>query len=152
MQEILTSLQEHYDYILIDSPPVKLLSDTMLLSTMVDGVALVVSSPETSKYVVKEAHARLSYAQAKILGVILNRVKLQSGDSAFYDYASHASGPSKKKAGSKSPFDRALARFPLEQYGLKAQSDGNAKRKRTGEESERENHMTDGDGHGNDGS
>ena len=135
MQEILASLQERYDYILIDSPPVKLLSDTMLLSTMVDGVVLVVCSQETSKYVVKEAHARLSYARAKILGVILNRVKLQSGDSAFYDRPSHSYGTSNKKGGSKSPLDRALARFPLEEYGLTAQSDGNEKHKITGKES-----------------
>src|SRR5262249_51670452 len=40
MQEILASLQEHYDYILIDSPPVMLVSDAVLLSTVVDGVML----------------------------------------------------------------------------------------------------------------
>ena len=85
MQEILASLREHYDYILIDSPPVMPVSDAVLLSTIVEGVVLVVNSQETSKYVVKEVHARLSYARAKILGVLLNRVNLQSGDYA-YDY------------------------------------------------------------------
>jgi len=83
MQELLTSLQKHYDYILIDSPPVTLVSDAVLLSTIVDGVVLVVNSQETSKYVVKEARSRLSYARAKILGVLLNRVNLQSGDQAY---------------------------------------------------------------------
>src|SRR5439155_6072890 len=126
MQEILASLQAHYDYILIDSPPVKLLSDTMLLSTMVDGVVLVVNSQETSKYVVNEAHARLSYARAKILGVILNRVNLPSGDSALYDRPSasysttHEKGTTYEKGGSKSLLYRALARFPMEEYWLRA--------------------------------
>jgi capsular exopolysaccharide synthesis family protein len=84
MQEFLASLQEHYDYILIDSPPVMPVSDAVLLSTIVDGVVLVVNTQETSKYVVKGARTRLSYARAKILGVVLNRVNLQSGDYVYY--------------------------------------------------------------------
>jgi succinoglycan biosynthesis transport protein ExoP len=84
MQETVTSLQEQYDYILIDSPPVMQLSDAVLLSTMVEGVVLVVSSQETPKYVVREACSRLNYARAKILGVMLNRVNLRSGDYAYY--------------------------------------------------------------------
>jgi polysaccharide biosynthesis transport protein len=84
MQEIVASLREQYDYILIDSPPVMQVSDAALLATIVDGVVLVVHSQETPKYVVRDAHARLSYARAKILGVILNRVNLRSGDYAYY--------------------------------------------------------------------
>jgi capsular exopolysaccharide synthesis family protein len=141
MQEILASLQEHYDYILIDSPSLKPLSDTMLLSSMVDGVVLVVNSQGTSKYVVKEARARLSYARAKILGVILNRVDLPSGDSALYDgnsdsySATHEKDTTYEKGGSKSPFYRALARFPMEEFWLRAKSDGNEKHKGAGKES-----------------
>jgi polysaccharide biosynthesis transport protein len=84
MQETVTALQEQYDHILIDSPPVMQLSDAVLLSTMVDGVVLVVSNQETPKYVVREACSRLNYARAKILGVMLNRVNLRSGDYAYY--------------------------------------------------------------------
>ncbi|HYY16643.1 MAG TPA: capsular biosynthesis protein, partial [Gammaproteobacteria bacterium] len=84
MQETVASLREQYDYILIDSPPVMQVSDAALLATIVDGVVLVVHSQETPKYVVRDAHARLSYARAKILGVMLNRVNLRSGDYAYY--------------------------------------------------------------------
>jgi capsular exopolysaccharide synthesis family protein len=84
MQETVASLREQYDYILIDSPPVIQMSDALLLSTIVDGVVLVVSSQETPKYVVREARSRLSYARAKILGVTLNRVNLRRGDYAYY--------------------------------------------------------------------
>jgi capsular exopolysaccharide synthesis family protein len=84
MRETIASLQQHYDYILIDSPPVMQVSDAMLVSTMVHGVVLVVNSQETPKNVVKEACARLGYAQAEILGVMLNRVNLRSGDYAYY--------------------------------------------------------------------
>jgi capsular exopolysaccharide synthesis family protein len=84
MQETVASLREQYDYILIDSPPMMQVSDALLLATIVDGVVLVVSSQETPKYVVRDARSRLSYARAKILGVMLNRVNLRSGDYAYY--------------------------------------------------------------------
>jgi polysaccharide biosynthesis transport protein len=90
MQETIASLREGYDYILIDSPPVMQVSDAVLLSTMVEGVVLVVSSQQTPKDVAKEACARLNYARAKILGVVLNRVDLRSRDYAYY-YSSYTS-------------------------------------------------------------
>ena len=83
MHEILTSLREDYDYIFIDSPPIMAVTDTVLLSTMVDGVVLVVNSQGTPKQVVKEACARLSYARAKILGVALNRATMRNGDHVY---------------------------------------------------------------------
>lgn len=90
MHQTLISLQEHFDYILIDSPPVLSASDAVLLSTMVDGVVLVVSGRETPKQVVKAALSRLAFAQAKILGVALNRVDMRSGDyPEYYVYRSH---------------------------------------------------------------
>jgi capsular exopolysaccharide synthesis family protein len=84
MHETLTSLQEHYEYILIDSPPTIIVSDAVLLSTMVDGVVLVVSGQETPRDVVKEACSRLRYARAKILGVVLNRMDIRDGDYTIY--------------------------------------------------------------------
>ena len=59
-------------------------TDAVLLSTLVEGVVLVVNSQGTPKQVVKEAHARLTYARAKVLGVVLNRVNLRSGDYAYH--------------------------------------------------------------------
>jgi len=84
MHETLTALQEHYDYIFVDSPPLMPVSDAVLLSTMVDGVVQVVSGQKIAKHVVQEGLARLGYAQAKILGVLLNRMNIQSDDYAYY--------------------------------------------------------------------
>lgn len=84
MRESLAFLREQYDYILIDSPPVIPVSDAVLLSTMVEGVVFVVGGQQTPKHVVREAQARLGYARAKVLGVVLNRVDVQNGDYAYY--------------------------------------------------------------------
>src|SRR5262249_9436574 len=63
MRALLASFQEQYDYILIDSPPVMLASDAMLLATMVDGVVLVANAQRTPKQVVRAARTRLSCAR-----------------------------------------------------------------------------------------
>jgi succinoglycan biosynthesis transport protein ExoP len=84
MRETLTSLQGEHDYILIDSPPVMLVSDAVLLSTVVEGVVLVVDVQETPKQVIREACTRLNYARAKLLGTVLNRVDIRKGAYAYY--------------------------------------------------------------------
>jgi capsular exopolysaccharide synthesis family protein len=84
MRTVLEALQEQYDYILIDSPPVMLASDTMLLSTMVDGVVLVANAQRTPRQVVRDARTRLTCARARILGVVLNQLPMRHRDYAYY--------------------------------------------------------------------
>jgi Mrp family chromosome partitioning ATPase len=86
MQEILTVLQQQFDYVLIDSPPVMAVSDAILLSTMVDGVVVVADTQKTPRNLVRGARVRLSYARAKILGVVLNRLDVQNGGYTGYYY------------------------------------------------------------------
>jgi polysaccharide biosynthesis transport protein len=84
MHEVLTHLREQFDYIFIDSPPLIAVSDAVRLSTMVDGVVLVVKGQETTRDGLKETCSRLRYARAKILGVVLNRVDMKNGDYRYY--------------------------------------------------------------------
>jgi polysaccharide biosynthesis transport protein len=90
MADTLSELQAHYDYVFLDAPPVIPVSDAILLSSMVDGVVLVVGGQKTPKRLVRNARKRLGAAQAKILGVVLNRVNLQSGDYSDYYYYYHS--------------------------------------------------------------
>jgi capsular exopolysaccharide synthesis family protein len=84
MYEVLLALREEYDCIFIDSPPVMPVSDALMLSTLVDGVVLVIDGQKTPRNVVKGAQARLAQARAKILGVVLNRINMQRGDYSYY--------------------------------------------------------------------
>jgi capsular exopolysaccharide synthesis family protein len=84
MRTVLEALQEQYDYVLIDSPPVLLASDAMLLSTMVDGVVLVANAQRKPRQVVRDARTRLTCARARILGVVLNQLPMRSRDYAYY--------------------------------------------------------------------
>jgi polysaccharide biosynthesis transport protein len=83
MRDALDNLKERFDFVFIDSPPVMPVSDAIVLSTMVDGVVYVVRGQETPKHMVKAAISQLrNDHQAKILGVLLNRVDVRS---AYYD-------------------------------------------------------------------
>ncbi len=84
MHQVVTQLQQIYDYIVIDSPPVIPVSDALLLSTIVDGVMLVTNASRTPKQQVKAARARLEYARAKIFGTVLNRVRIHQSEYHYY--------------------------------------------------------------------
>ena len=84
MHETMAALRQNYDYIFLDTPPVMPVSDALLLATLVDGVIVVVAGQQTPKHLVKETRMRLQYARAKILGVVLNKIDMHSGDYGYY--------------------------------------------------------------------
>ena len=73
MRSILAAAASSFDHVLIDSPPILPVSDSVVLSTLVDGVVMVVSA-QTAKNLVRDACARLIYVGSKVLGVVLNNV------------------------------------------------------------------------------
>lgn len=85
MRELLGYVRERFDYILIDSSPVIPVSDAVVIAAMVDGVVMVINGHRTPKQIVKAACARLEYARARILGVLLNQVDLRSPHFAYYN-------------------------------------------------------------------
>jgi polysaccharide biosynthesis transport protein len=84
MHQVVTQLQQVYDYLVIDSPPVMPVSDALLLSTIVDGVLLVTNASRTPKQQVKAARARLDYARAKVFGTVLNRIRVHHSEYQYY--------------------------------------------------------------------
>jgi polysaccharide biosynthesis transport protein len=84
MRQTLESLAAHFSFIVIDSAPVSSITDSVLLSTMVDGVVLVVGGQKVSWPVVRKAYERLVYVRAKILGVILNGVNIENPEYKEY--------------------------------------------------------------------
>lgn len=98
MKEMLEMLSERYDHILIDSPPLINVTDPVILSTMVDGVILVVQSNKTSRDIVRRARQELATVGAKIFGVVLNNVDLRRDGYSDYYYYRYYSGYGKDEA------------------------------------------------------
>jgi capsular exopolysaccharide synthesis family protein len=92
MKDMLRDLATQYDHILIDSPPLINVTDPVILSTMVDGVILVVHGGKSTRDVVRRARQELSTVGAKIFGVVLNNVDLRRDGYDNYYYYRYYSG------------------------------------------------------------
>jgi capsular exopolysaccharide synthesis family protein len=89
MRKLLGLLSERFAHIIIDSPPAISFTDASILSTMVDGVMLVVHGGRSSRAVVRRAKQQLLDVGANIFGVVLNNVKVESQDYYYSGYYSH---------------------------------------------------------------
>ncbi|HSE33841.1 MAG TPA: polysaccharide biosynthesis tyrosine autokinase [Pyrinomonadaceae bacterium] len=89
MRKLLSLLSERFAHIIIDSPPAISFTDASILSTMVDGVMLVVHGGRSSRAVVRRAKQQLLDVGAHIFGVVLNNVKVESQDYYYSGYYSH---------------------------------------------------------------
>ncbi|MGH9833876.1 MAG: CpsD/CapB family tyrosine-protein kinase, partial [Blastocatellia bacterium] len=103
MKELLRELWAKYDHILIDSPPLINVTDPVILSTMVDGVILVVQAGRSTREVVRRARQELSTVGAKIFGVVLNNldIKREGYDSYSATYGSYGYGDGREEIGRK---------------------------------------------------
>ena len=84
MRRLVATLQSNYTHVVVDSPPISSFTDGVLISTMVDGVLLVVHGGKSSRHIVRRSKQLLSDVGAKIFGVVLNNVNLQSHDYYYY--------------------------------------------------------------------
>ena len=84
MEHLLTQLEEKYDYIILDTPPVNAVTDSKILSTKVDGTILVVKYGYTKKDGVIEAVKGLRAVKANIIGTVFNGEENQRGK--YYHY------------------------------------------------------------------
>ena len=89
MRRMLAALAERFTHIVIDSPPAISFTDASILSTLVDGVMLVVHGGRSSRAVVRRAKQQLVDVGANIFGVVLNNVKLDSPDYYYSGYYSN---------------------------------------------------------------
>jgi succinoglycan biosynthesis transport protein ExoP len=84
MSKLLRLFQKHYDHVVVDSPPISSFTDGVLIASMVDGVILVVSAGRTSRQVARRARQLVLDVGARIFGVVLNNVNLNSQDNYYY--------------------------------------------------------------------
>ncbi|MFA9396919.1 MAG: CpsD/CapB family tyrosine-protein kinase [Clostridiaceae bacterium] len=83
--------ENKYERIIIDSPPLNAVTDAQILSSLVDGVVLVVAANQTEVESAKKAKDLLDKVNANILGVVLNKSekghgKKYAGNGYYYYY------------------------------------------------------------------
>ena len=86
MVDILNELKQHFDYVLVDTPPVMPVTDAAVVSAKVDGTIMVIASGAVSPAIAVEAKTRLEQAGAHLLGVVLNKVDVAANSHYGYGY------------------------------------------------------------------
>ena len=115
MQSLIARCAEQYTYVVIDSPPILSVTDSVIVARDADAVVLVVRHGKSNKHVVRRARDLLIRSGAAITGIVLNAIDVSSPEYygyygySKYNYAASDSGtwePSENGVGVGSKTDR----------------------------------------------
>jgi len=86
MKDLMLTLRDTYDFVLVDAPPLLPVTDAALLAALADGAILIVRHGKTSRELVEMSSERLESVGARLLGVVINMVPQKGGSSYGYGY------------------------------------------------------------------
>ncbi len=86
MQNFLDDMRRRFDMIILDSPPIISVTDSEILSRMVDGTILIVSAESTEVEMMKHAVDLMKNEKSPFLGVVLNNFVYKNGYGSYYKY------------------------------------------------------------------
>jgi capsular exopolysaccharide synthesis family protein len=84
MESALQTLREEFDYIVIDLPPVNIVSDALSISGLITGMVLVIREEYTEKKELEHCFRLLKLSNVNVLGCVMNEAK--SGSSYYSKY------------------------------------------------------------------
>ena len=85
MSELIQEMSKKYDYILVDTPPINLVSDAAIVTNLLDGVLLLVRQGKSRKDELKRAISNLELTGITPMGIVLNGVERREGkDYSYY--------------------------------------------------------------------
>lgn len=86
MVDFLQSVSEHFDYIIIDTPPVNVVSDALPVIRESDGMVLVVRANSSTHPELQKALDALKFIDAKVLGFVVNYESQKKSGYSYYKY------------------------------------------------------------------
>jgi capsular exopolysaccharide synthesis family protein len=84
--EFMLVLQPHFDWVIVDTPPVLVVADSSIVANQASGVVFVVNADKTPRAAAKAAVIQLEAASAKVIGSVLNRVDLVRNPYYYQSY------------------------------------------------------------------
>ena len=84
MENILNQLREVFDYIIIDLPPVNIVSDVISISSLISGMIVVIREEYTEKKELERCFRQLKLSNVNILGCVMNEANSVSGSYGRY--------------------------------------------------------------------
>jgi capsular exopolysaccharide synthesis family protein len=104
---LVAELKKHYQYVIIDGPPVLPVADALHLARLADGVLLVGRANRTQFASFRQALERFRQSDAEIVGTVLVDAEPERGDEKYYHYAYT---PAAKTSGGKNSAKRKAKR------------------------------------------
>lgn len=104
MKNFVEDMVEKYDMVILDAPPIGMVTDSAILSSIVDGTILVCAVGEADINATIRAKDLLDKVNANILGVVLNKVPINGSGyykyhySQYYDYSYYDEGKGRERA------------------------------------------------------
>jgi capsular exopolysaccharide synthesis family protein len=86
VSEMIAALGERYDIIIIDSPPLLTVADSLVLSKVPDGTILVTMAGKTTYDLAQRGLKSLASLDARVLGMVINGMDIKKGDYYYYRY------------------------------------------------------------------
>ena len=84
METILCDLKEKFEYIIIDLPPVNIVSDALSISSFITGMIVIIREDYTEKRELENCFRQLSLSNVKVLGCVINEAKNGNGSYGKY--------------------------------------------------------------------
>ena len=84
MENLLNQLKEHFDYIIIDLPPVNIVSDAVSISSLISGMIVVIREEYTEKKELERCFRQLKLSNVNVIGCVMNEAKSGRGSYSKY--------------------------------------------------------------------
>ncbi|MCC3295301.1 polysaccharide biosynthesis tyrosine autokinase [Arthrobacter sp. zg-Y411] len=81
MQKLIGEMEQTYDVVILDAPPVLPVADATILTRHTDGLLLVVGATKVSQHNLAKAIEQLNLVKANVIGVVLNRIPRKGPDA-----------------------------------------------------------------------
>jgi polysaccharide biosynthesis transport protein len=98
-EEVVAKLKDAFDIVVIDSPPLQLVSDALVLAQHASSVIYVVKADGTPYQVAQNGIKRLRRVNAPLLGVVLNQLDIEKAEKYYGEYSGYKSYKGYKKYG-----------------------------------------------------
>lgn len=101
--DLIRELCDSYDMVIIDGPPLLPVADASVLSTIADGVILVVQHGKTTRDAVSDAIKRLEQVGGRLFGIVVNMIPKRATGGYYYYYYEESSRPARRAKSSLKP-------------------------------------------------
>ena len=102
LHQLVQTARQEFDIVLVDSPPIGVVTDSAIIANRADGVVLVIRSGEVDRRDLKRAVEQLRQVKARVLGYIMNGISEKHQDYYYYyEYYQHEMADARKGRGGR---------------------------------------------------